>query len=57
MKKIIKRLKIWFYWRKKYSSESTLTDIAILFGLKRAPFSFRVMVPLEMFIDKMNQGG
>ena len=53
MKKLIKRLKMWNYWRKKYSTETTFYDLAVLFGFKE-PFSFRVMTPLEMFIDRMN---
>lgn len=54
MKKLLKRLKMWIYWRKKYSTESIFCELGILFGLKKGPFSFRVMAPLEIFIDKMN---
>lgn len=54
MKKLIRRLKMWIYWRKNYSTEGSLYELAVLFGIK-APFSFRVMTPLNIFVDNVNR--
>ena len=54
MKKIFKRLKMWIYWRNKYSYESFWFELAVLFGFKKS-FAFSVMTPLDMFIDKMDK--
>lgn len=53
MKRLFKRIKLWIYWRRKHSTEGFLYDLSVLFGIQ-APFSFRVMAPLELFIDERN---
>lgn len=51
---IYKRIKLWIYWRKKYSLYGIGYEIAVLFGINE-PFSFRVMAPLELYIDEVNK--
>lgn len=56
LKKIGTRIKLWKYWKKKYPTYDGWYNFKVLIGIEQ-PFSFRVMAPLRMFVDKMDQFG
>ena len=56
LRKIGARIKLWKYWKKKYPSYDDWYNFKVLLGIEH-PFSFRVMAPLRMFVDKMDKFG
>ena len=56
LRKIDARIKVWKYWKKKYPTYDSWYNFKVLLGIEQ-PFSFRVMAPLRMFIDKMDKIG